>query len=114
MRIRRLEKQVVGICRTSAEIERLQEELRGTYQMQRVENAQTIQSSIDALLSENDGLVNQCNQLDLLSASLREATGAYQNWLDKQNTSESGDMFDDAMGALDHIEDVTQNTESED
>ena len=23
-------------------------------------------------------------------------------------------MFDDAMGALDHIEDVTQNTESED
>ena len=48
-----------------------------------------------------------------LNASLREATGAYQNWLDKQNASESGDMFDDAMGALQHIEDTTQNTDSE-
>lgn len=96
-----------------AQIEQLQEELRGLSDA-KSENAQVIQNSIDALLSENDGIVNQCNQLDLLSASLREATGAYQNWLDKQNASESGDMFDDAMGALDHIEDVTQNTESED
>lgn len=96
-----------------AQIEQLQDELRGLSDA-KSENAQAIQNSIDALLSENDGIVNQCNQLDLLSASLREATGAYQNWLDKQNTSESGDMFDDAMGALDHIEDVTQNTDSED
>ena len=96
-----------------AQIEQLQDELRGLSDA-KSENAQAIQDSIDALLSENDGIVNQCNQLDLLSASLREATGAYQNWLDKQNGSESGDMFDDAMGALSHIEDVTQNTESDD
>ena len=96
-----------------AQIEQLQDELRGLSDA-KSENAQAIQNSIDALLSENDGIVNQCNQLDLLSASLREATGAYQNWLDKQNGSESGDMFDDAMGALTHIEDVTQNTESDD
>ena len=96
-----------------AQIEQLQDELRGLSDA-KSENAQAIQDSIDALLSENDGIVNQCNQLDLLSASLREATGAYQNWLDKQNGSESGDMFDDAMGALTHIEDVTQNTESDD
>ena len=96
-----------------AQIEQLQEELRGLSDA-KSENAQAIQESINALLSENDGIVNQCNQLDLLSASLREATGAYQNWLDKQNGSESGDMFDDAMGALTHIEDVTQNTDSED
>lgn len=96
-----------------AQIEQLQDELRGLSDA-KSENAQVIQSSIDALLTENDGIVNQCNQLDLLSASLREATGAYQNWLDKQNGSESGDMFDDAMGALSHIEDVTQNTESDD
>ena len=96
-----------------AQIEQLQEELRGLSDA-KSENAQAIQNSIDALLSENDGIVNQCNQLDLLSASLREATGAYQNWLDKQNGSESGDMFDDAMSALTHIEDVTQNTDSED
>lgn len=96
-----------------AQIEQLQDELRGLSDA-KSENAQAIQDSIDALLSENDGIVNQCNQLDLLSASLREATGAYQNWLNKQNGSESGDMFDDAMGALSHIEDVTQNTESDD
>lgn len=108
----KLEKQA-QYMQNIAEIERLRDELRNLSDA-KSQNAQTIQSSIDALLSENDGLVNQCNQLDLLSASLREATGAYQNWLDKQNTSESGDMFDDAMGALDHIEDVTQNTDSED
>lgn len=108
----KLEKQA-QYMQNIAEIERLRDELRNLSDA-KSQNAQTIQSSIDALLSENDGLVNQCNQLDLLSASLREATGAYQNWLDKQNTSESGDMFDDAMGALDHIEDVTQNTKSDD
>ena len=96
-----------------AQIEQLQDELRGLSDA-KSENAQAIQDSIDALLSENDGIVNQCNQLDLLSASLREATGAYQNWLDKQNGAEAGDMFDDAMGALSHIENVTQKSDSED
>ena len=95
-----------------AQIEQLQEELRNLSDA-KSDNAQSIQDNIDALLAENDGIVNQCNQLDLLSASLREATGAYQNWLDKQNASESGDMFDDAMGALQHIEDTTQNTDSD-
>lgn len=94
------------------QIEQLQDELRGLTDA-KGENAQAIQDNINALLSENDGIVNQCNQLDILSASLREATGAYQNWLDKQNGSEKGDMFDDAMGALQHIEDTVQNTKSE-
>lgn len=95
-----------------AEIEELQDALRGLSDA-KGEQAETIQSSIDALLTENDSIVNQCSQLDLLSASLREATGAYQNWLDKQNTSESGDMFDDALGAMQHIDDTTRNTDSE-
>lgn len=95
-----------------AEIEALQDSLRGLSDA-KGEQAETIQSSIDALLTENDSIVNQCSQLDLLSASLREATGAYQNWLDKQNTSESGDMFDDALGAMQHIDDTTRNTDSE-
>ena len=95
-----------------AEIEQLQDKLRGLSDV-KGESAEKIQSNIDALLMENDSIVNQCNQLDLLSASLREATGAYQAWLDKQNASESGDMFDDAMGALQHIEDTTQITDSE-
>ena len=94
------------------EIEQLQEQLRGLSDA-KSENAEAIQSNIDSLLGENDSLVNQCNQLDLLSASLREATGAYQNWLDRQNTSEKGDMFDDALGAMEHIDEVTKDTDSE-
>ena len=96
-----------------AQIEQLQDQLRGLTDA-KGEEAQAIQSSIDALLSDNDAIVNQCNQLDLLSASLREATGAYQNWLDKQNASEFGDMFDDAMGAMEKIDNVTKNSDSED
>lgn len=96
-----------------AQIEQLQDQLRGLSDA-KGEETQAIQSSIDALLSDNDAIVNQCNQLDLLSASLREATGAYQNWLDKQNASESGDMFDDAMGAMEKIDNVTKNSDSED
>lgn len=96
-----------------AQIEQLQDQLRGLTDA-KGEEAQAIQSSIDALLSDNDAIVNQCNQLDLLSASLREATGVYQNWLDKQNASESGDMFDDAMGAMEKIDNVTKNSDSDD
>ena len=95
-----------------AEIEALQDKLNGLSDA-KSKQAETIQSSIDALLTENDSIVNQCSQLDLLSAFLREATGAYQNWLDKQNSTESGDMFDDALGAMQHIDDTTQNTDSE-
>lgn len=95
-----------------AEIEELQDKLNGLSDA-KSKQAETIQSSIDALLTENDSIVNQCSQLDLLSASLREATGAYQNWLDRQNGTESGDMFDDALGAMQHIDDTTQNTDSE-
>ena len=94
------------------EIEKYQEELKNLTDA-KGEHAQAIQDSIESLLTENDSLVNQCAQLDLLSASLREATGAYQNWLDKQNASESGDMFDDALGAMEHIDEVTQDTDSE-
>ena len=48
-----------------AQIEQLQDQLRGLTDA-KGEEAQAIQSSIDALLSDNDAIVNQCNQLDLL------------------------------------------------
>lgn len=107
----KLEKQS-QYMRNIAEIEMLQDKLRGLNDIKGQE-ATTIQESIDSLLSENDSLVNQCTQLDILSASLREATGAYQNWLNKQNGAESGDMFDDALGALQAIKNVS-DTDSED
>lgn len=105
--------QQVKYMENIAQIEQLQDQLRSLNDTQD-EQASTIQSSIDALLSENDTIVNQCNQLDILSASLREATGAYQNWLENQNGSESGDMFDDSLAAMEEIDNVTKNTDSED
>lgn len=77
------------------------------------ESADSIQAQIDGLLQSNDAIVKQCGQLDLLNASLRESIGAYQAWKDAQNTSESGDMFDDTLTALETIDDVTKNTDSD-
>lgn len=68
---------------------------------------------LDSLLSDNSAIVSECQQYDLLSASIREATSAYQNWLDKQNSTESGDMFDSSMNAIQAIRDVA-DSESED
>lgn len=83
--------------------------------MQSVEiDGQTItQDTINSLLDQNEGLVMQCDQLDLLSIGLREATGEYQNWLNSQNASESGDMFDDALNAFQAIRDVNDAESSD-
>lgn len=71
------------------------------------------QTQISSLESTNQTLIDQCNQYDLLSASIREATGEYQNWINSQNASESGDMFDDSKNMIQAIDDVN-NDESED
>lgn len=56
------------------------------------ETADSIQSSIDALLDENSAIADTCAQYDLLSASIQEAVGAYQHWLNAQSASDYGDM----------------------
>lgn len=75
--------------------------------------AKGIQSNIDSLLSQNEGLVATCQNYDLLSASLREATGAYQNWLNAQSGSDYGDMADNTLGAIERIRDTFYDTDSE-
>lgn len=65
-----------------AQIEQLQEQLRGLSDA-KSDNAQSIQESIDALLSENDSIVNQCNQLDLLQTILKESNKYTQNEMRK-------------------------------
>ena len=76
-------------------------------------SAESIQEQIDGLLASNDAIVEQCGQLDLLNASLMESIGIYQQWKDAQNSSESGDMFDDSIKALSLINDTLNNTESD-
>lgn len=75
--------------------------------------ADSIRESINELLAENAALKADCAQYDLMSASLAEATSAYQNWLNAKNASQSGDMFDDALSAIKQIDDVLNNTKSD-
>lgn len=70
------------------------------------ENAETIQSQIDNLLEQNSAIILNCNQLDVLNASLMESIGIYQQWKDAQNAGNSGDMFDDAGTAWSQIRDI--------
>lgn len=70
------------------------------------ETADSIQASIDVLLEENSAIAATCKQYDLLSSSIREAVGAYQNWLNSQNASDYGDMASDAVSAIKQIMDT--------
>lgn len=66
----------------------------------------TINAQIDALLEENSAIAATCAQYDLLSASIQEAVGAYQNWLNAQSASDYGDMASDTVDAIQQIRDT--------
>lgn len=65
-----------------------------------------IEDSIEALLNENSAIAATCDQYDLLSASIQEAVGSYQNWLNAQSASDYGDMATDAISAIQQIRDT--------
>lgn len=77
------------------------------------ENVNTVQATIDSLIDANFEIMNQCDNLDVLNSSLSESIGLYQEWKDAQNSSESGDMFDDTLTAIKMINDTLNNTEFE-
>lgn len=58
------------------------------------------------LRSNNEDIIRQCNQLDLYTQSLREATGAYQQWLNSQNAGSEGDMARNVEAAMKNITDA--------
>lgn len=68
---------------------------------------------INALLAENENIAEVCAGYDVMSSSIMQATGAYQNWLNAQNASQSGEMFDGALKAIDKIDDTLNNAESD-
>ena len=70
------------------------------------ETADSIQASIEALLDENSAIADTCAQYDLLSASIQEAIGAYQHWLNAQSASDYGDMANDTVSAIQQIRDT--------
>lgn len=96
----------------AAEIKRLRTQLAGLGADEEGLRAE-INANIDSLLAENSSLRTICSQYDVMSASLREATSAYQHWLNAQSASQTGDMFDSALSAIQHINDTLNNTESD-
>lgn len=87
------------------QIEKYREQLRNASYAEG-ESAESIQESINALLSENSAIAATCDQYDLLSSSIQEAVGAYQNWLNAQSASDYGDMANDAVNAIQRIRDT--------
>ena len=96
----------------AAQIEKLRKKIQDKNFAEN-ESTESVQADIDALLARNDILKQQCDSYDLITASLEEATSAYQNWLNAQNASQSGDMFDDTLDAINHINDTLNNKDSD-
>ncbi len=93
----------------AGQIEKLRASLANATDSQKEE----IQKSIDSLLAENSTIADTCRQYDLLSSSIEESVGAYQNWLNAQNAAQSGDMFDSAVSAINKIDDTLNNSEND-
>lgn len=72
-----------------------------------------IEKNIETLTSENSSLKNTISEYDLMSASLNEATSAYQHWLNAQSSSQTGDMFDSTITAIDLVKKALNDSTSE-
>lgn len=73
-----------------------------------------IEGQIQSLLKENSTLVENCKQYDILSASIDQATSAYQNWINAQSATQSGEMFDSSLTAFKKINDTLNKADSDD
>lgn len=79
----------------------------------RENNSQAIRAQIADLLNQNATLRDNCQSIDMVNASLAEATSAYQNWINAQSAAQSGDMFDDTLKAIQQINDTLNNKQSD-
>lgn len=91
--------------KNAGEIEQLREKLKSLNEG--TDDYNQTRTELDSLMSANSAIATECQQYDLLTSAIKEATGAYQNWLDKQSTTESGDMFDASLDAIQAISNVT-------
>lgn len=96
----------------AAQIEKLRQKIKDKT-FAEGESADTVQATIDALLDENKTIKTNCDQYDLITSSLQDATSAYQHWINAQKASQSGDMFDDTLDAINRINDTLSNKDSE-
>lgn len=67
------------------------------------EQQSTLKEAISNREQENKKLREQCQNYELLYSQLVQVSGAYQDWLNAQNATEAGTMYNDAIQAYDAI-----------
>lgn len=73
------------------------------------EQQSTLKEAISNREQENKKLREQCQNYELLYSQLMQVSGAYQDWLNAQNATEAGTMYDDAIKAYDAIKDALES-----
>lgn len=73
------------------------------------EQQNTLKEAISNREQENKKLREQCQNYELLYSQLVQVSGAYQDWLNAQNSTEAGTMYDDAIKAYDAIKDALES-----
>lgn len=90
------------------ELSRLNDELKKNNDLSDEQQA-TLKEAISNREQENKKLREQCQNYELLYSQLVQVSGAYQDWLNAQNATEAGTMYDDAIQAYDAIKDALES-----
>lgn len=90
------------------ELSRLNDELKKNNDLSE-EQQSTLKEAISNREQENKKLREQCQNYELLYSQLVQVSGAYQDWLNAQNATEAGTMYDDAIKAYDAIKDALES-----
>lgn len=73
------------------------------------EQQSTLKEAISNREQENKKLREQCQNYELLYSQLVQVSGAYQDWLNAQNATEAGTMYNDVIQAYDAIKDALES-----
>lgn len=73
------------------------------------EQQSTLKEAISNREQENKKLREQCQNYEVLYSQLVQVSGAYQDWLNAQNATEAGTMYNDANQAYDAIKDALES-----
>lgn len=90
------------------ELSRLNDSLKKNNNLSE-EQQSTLKEAISNREQENKKLREQCQNYEVLYSQLVQVSGAYQDWLNAQNATEAGTMYDDAIKAYDAIKDALES-----
>ena len=90
------------------ELSRLNDALKKNNDLSDEQQA-TLKEAISNREQENKKLREQCQNYEVLYSQLVQVSGAYQDWLNAQNATEAGTMYDDAIQAYDAIKDALES-----